>query len=227
MASKKVFDKDYFIDYYLPLTGNFEKKDLIRNKNWFYGWFDALERFYDFQNGKGKKALEVGCAIGAAADILHERGFDVIATDISSYAIKKAKKVLPHITFEIMDIEKEQKKMKNTFDLVYSFEVIEHLQHPEKALKNMYKMLKEGGSVICSTPYPYKYVMWDETHINVRYPEEWVKAFKKAGFKKIEYKHIGFVPFFYRFSRHFHLKLPFGLPSRYFNSTIFIHATKE
>ncbi len=223
---KKVFDEDYFTDYYHAMTGDFAHKDLIRNRNWFYGWFDALKPLYDFSKGKGRKAMEIGCAIGAAASILHDRGFDVIATDISPYAVKKAKKLLPHISFDIVDAEKPPKKYANSQDVIFAFEVIEHLPNPELAIENFRAMLKKGGSLICSTPYPYKYVFVDETHINVRYPEEWVKAFRKAGFKKIEYKHIGFIPFFYRFSPRLHVKLPFGLPIRYFNSTIFIHATK-
>lgn len=208
------------------MTGDFEKKDLIRNKNWFYGWIESLHGIYDFKSGRGRKVMEIGCAIGGASSILYDRGFNVIATDISPYAVKKAKKLLPAITFDIVDIEKPPKKYNNSQDLVFAFEVIEHLPQPEKAIENMKNILKTGGTIICSTPYPYKYVFRDKTHINVRYPKEWIKTFKKVGFNKVSYKHIGFLPFFYRFSKRFHLKLPFGLPTRYFNSTIFIHAKK-
>jgi 2-polyprenyl-3-methyl-5-hydroxy-6-metoxy-1,4-benzoquinol methylase len=163
---KKVFSKDYFEDYYLPMTGNFTLQDLERNKNWFYGWFNALQPIYDFtkgragSRGKKKKILEIGCAIGGAAAILHERGFDVTATDISPFAVKKAKKILPEITFDVLDIETLPKKFINKFDVVFSFEVIEHLENPEKALLNMKAMLKKGGMVINSTPYPYAYVFF-------------------------------------------------------------------
>src|SRR3989344_6068701 len=102
---KKTFDKEYFTDYYFGTTGNFGKKELKRNKNWFHGWFKALQDDYDFVDGKGKNVLEIGCAIGAAADILYERGFNITATDISPYAIKKNQKLLPHIKFKVLDVE--------------------------------------------------------------------------------------------------------------------------
>ncbi len=223
--SKQVFKKDYFKEYYHDLTGDFEQKDLVRNKNWFYGWFNQLQQMYDFKNGKGKKVLEIGCAIGAAADLLSERGFKVTATDISPYAVKNAKKLLPHVTFNVLDIDEPPKK-KNEYDLVYSFEVIEHLPDPEKSIKHMYEMLKEGGVMIASTPYPYNYVYIDKTHINVRYPLEWIDVMRRVGFKKIKFMQKGFIPYFYRFSKYFHIVLPFGVETPYINSPIFLYGEK-
>ena len=222
---KSNFQEKYFTDYYQGLTGNFEHKDVVRNRNWFYGWFDALQNWFDFRTGKHKKVLEIGCSIGAAAQLLSERGFDVIATDISSFAVKKASKIIHDVEFEKLDIE-TSKKYDKSFDLIYAFEVIEHLGQPDKALENMHRMLKKNGVVICSTPYPYGYVFSDLTHINVRHPIDWSRIFARAGFKNIKYKQVGFVPFFYRFSKYLHIKMPFGLPIRYVNSTIFIYAEK-
>lgn len=223
---KKIFDKEYFTNYYQAMTGNFADSDLQRNKNWFHGWFKALNSMYDFSNGKGKKVLEVGCAIGAAASVLHERGFKVTATDISPYAVKKAQKLLPDITCEVLDIEKLPKKFENAFDVIFSFEVIEHLEDPEKALRNMRAMLRKGGVVINSTPYPYGYVFIDSTHINVRHPLDWVRIYKKAGFKDVKYIQKGFIPFFYRFSKRFHFVIPFGINTPYINSPVFIYGKK-
>lgn len=223
---KDIFKKNYFTDYYFGTTGNFTKKELERNKNWFYGWFKALKKDFDFDEGNGRKVLEVGCAIGASADILHERGFDVITSDISEYAIKKNKKLLPHLKCEVLDIE-ETKKYRNTFDLIYSFEVIEHLPNPEKAFKNMFAMLKPGGIVINSSPYPYDYVLYaDKTHVNVRYPSEWISLLRESGFYIIKYRVKSFIPFFYKFSKQLHFILPFGTPDPYINSTIFYIAQK-
>lgn len=222
---KLTFQEKYFIQYYQPMTGKFTDKDLIRNKNWFYGWFEALQPDYNFNAGKKKKVLEIGCAIGAASALLAERGFQVVATDVSEYAVKHAKKIVPGVRFEQMDIE-TTKKFPSTFDLIFSFEVIEHLEKHEQAIANMYRMAKKGGTVICSTPFPYGYVFIDKTHVNVRHPYDWVRIFKRAGFKKVETKQVGFIPFFYRFSKYLHFRLPFGLPTAYINSPVFIIARK-
>ncbi len=221
----RVFDKDYFTEYYEPMTGAFSAVDLQRNKNWFYGWFQKLNDFFPFKKGKGEKILEIGCSIGAAADILSKRGFEVTATDISHFAVENAKKLLPHINFEILDIDAKPVK-QNYYDLIYAFEVIEHLENPRRCLSHMYTMLKPGGKLICSTPYPYPYVYFDETHISVKYPDEWIKLFKGCGFKQVKYKQIGFIPFFYRFSKYLHITLPFGLDTKYINSPVFLYGEK-
>lgn len=226
-TDKSVFKEEYFTKYYAKMTGNFEWKDFVRNYNWFYGWFDAIQNWFDFRNGKNRRTLEIGCSIGSAAALLSERGFDVTASDISSYAIRKAKKILPDIHFIVLDVDQKPKaSMMNKFDLIYGFEVIEHLEDPKKSLKNLRMMLKKNGVIICSTPYPYAYTSIDKTHVSVQYPTEWVRDFREVGFKNIKWKHVGFIPYFYRLSKYLHFRMPFGLPTRYINSTIFIYAQK-
>lgn len=224
---KSVFTQDYFTEYYSAMTGDFSKKYLEKNINWFYGWFNVLMNWFDFREGQGRKVLEFGTAIGAASSILAERGFSVIATDISEYAIRKNKELhtQKNLAFEKMDVE-TSKKFTDEFDLAFGFEVIEHLPLPEKALKNLYRMLKKDGVLICSTPYPYAYVFRDETHVSVKHPLDWERLFRNAGFRNVKYKHVSFVPFLYRFSKYFHINFSFGLPTPYLNSTIFVYGQK-
>lgn len=226
-SNNSIFDEKYFTEYYQPMTGEFSEKDLERNYNWFFGWFNALQSLYDFREGHNKKVLEIGCAIGAASRILAERSFSVIATDISHHAVTKAAQVNVHknLTFEELDIEK-QSTYSNEFDVIFGFEVIEHLEKHEQALAQVHSMLKPGGVCIFSTPYPYTYVFRDKTHVNVRHPLDWVRIFKKMNFKNVVYKQISFVPLFYKYSKYFHLTFPGGLPTPYINSTIFIYAEK-
>jgi len=225
MPNKNVFHDTYFKEYYSAFTGSFSHQDLERNKRWFTGWFDALQDLFDFKAGNGRKVLEIGCSIGAAAAILEERGFNVLATDFSEYAVKHAKKLLPNIDFQELDIE-ESTQFKSKFDLIFGFEVIEHLPQHEKAIGNMKRMLKPGGVVICSTPRPYAHIYRDVTHVNVRHPKDWQRIFTAAGFRNVKTKDVTFIPFFYKFSPKLHFRLPFPIPTRYLNSTVFIYAQK-
>lgn len=223
---RKTFEEYYFEESpFGRAMGEFTKESLDLSRKWFWGWFNYFNQFADFKNGNNKKVLEIGCAIGGAASILSERGFDVYATDVSRYAIIRAKKLTPQVKFSQVDIEKKI-PFKFKFDIILSFEVIEHLKDPLKAVTKMQKSVKEGGVVICSTPpleHPGSFD--DPTHISVKNAKQWKKLFKQAGFKKVEVKHVTLVPVLWRYSKYLSIIIPFGIIfKRYLNSPLFIIA---
>jgi SAM-dependent methyltransferase len=220
----KKFEESYFEGYYKKMVGDFSPDDLEKAKRWFHGWFKTLESFIPTpRQGNKKSVLEVGCSIGGAAAIAEELGYEVYATDISKYAVKKAEKNLPNIHFFPWDVTTKF-PLNKKFDLIYAFEVVEHLEDPRKAILNLKTLLKPKAILILSTPLPFKYVYNDPTHINVKRPDEWRDIIKDAGFSKITIKRRSFIPFLYRFSRVFSVALPFSVNSRYINSTIFLIA---
>lgn len=220
------FEENYFGEYYKGAVGDFTRKDLDVSKNWFWAWIKKLNQYVPVRNGKGKSILEIGCSIGAVSNILADRGFKVIASDVSEYAVKRAKKLTPKARFIILDIEKGI-PLKEKFDIIIAFEVVEHLKNPEQGVKNMYKGLKAKGTVVISTPYPYKWNYNDPTHINVKYPHEWVKIMKDAGFENVKYRKFSLLPFFYRFNKMFQIIIPFTIPLPYINSPIFFIGKKN
>lgn len=228
MENKK-FEKKYFSGYYRVNVGDFTKKDLEKSINWFTGWFGYLQKFVNLKNGKGKRVLEIGCSIGGASSILSDRGFNVFASDTSDYALLRASKLAKgegrKILFYKFDVQKEI-PIKENFDIIFSFEVIEHLKNPLKAIKNMRSKLKTNGILICSTPDKNYDMSSDPTHINVKTKKEWIKIFKEVGFSNILTSQISFLPFFYNFNKNFHFTLPYPVKSKYVNSPLFIIAKK-
>ncbi len=51
----------------------------------------------------------------------------------------------------------EIKWQSNYFDTVIATEVLEHLHDPEKAIREIYRVLKKGGNVLLSTRFIYPY----------------------------------------------------------------------
>lgn len=228
MKSKKnQFDHEYFSGYYRGNVGNFTKRDLEKSINWFTGWFKYLQRFVDFKKGNRRKALEIGCSIGGAASILADRGFEVFATDVSEDALTRASKLAKEqgrkISFYKFDVQ-DKIPIGQKFDIIYAFEVIEHLKDPFKAIINMKNKLKINGFLICSTPNKSYDMSSDPTHINVKTKEEWIKIFNKAGFRKVQTSQVSFLPLFYKFSKNLHFIFPFPIASKYINSPLFIVA---
>lgn len=213
---KGEFDENYFGIFFKK----YDFSELMFYYRWFKGWINLLDNFLPLKKGTGKKVLEVGCAIGAFSKLLKERGFDVIATDISDYIIKKAAKLQNNIKFRVSDIEKGV-STKKEFDYIFAFEVLEHLKNPRKALFNMKKLLKIDGILVFSTPIPTKQTLADPMHINVHPSSYWINMGDKLKFKKVSYKNVAFIPYFYRFSSLFSIGFPVRIDLPFINNTCF------
>lgn len=217
------FEEDYFEGYFKGIADF----SLSRNKeiyNWFKGIFNYLDHLVPLKNGKNKKALEFGCATGSAAKVLSDWGFEVTATDVSKYAVSRASKLYPQINFFVQDIQKPL-KIKSKFDLTFAFDVIEHLENPEIAIKNMLNVLNPGGIVICSTPDESK-SSGDPSHINVKKPEAWKRIFQKVGFNDIIIRQVTLVPYFYRWHWRLNFAIPFVIPLPLMLTPVFIIAKR-
>lgn len=215
------FDKKYYARFFRP-DGTIDSSTY---ENWFYGWYNFVKRYVRLEEKKQKKVLEVGTAIGALAKILAKKGFDVTATDISSFILTKAATNNVDIKFKKVDIEKPI-SLPSDFDYVFAFEVLEHLGKPAAGIKNIKKVLKKGGILIFSTPFVSKDSLKDPTHINVHNPDWWLKLGKNIGFSKVKFTYASFLPFFYRRHRVFSIGIPLKIDNVFANSTCFFFFQK-
>ena len=105
--------------------------------------------FADFKKYKGKQVLEVGCGIGTAAQSFIEHRALYTGVDLSDKSVELAKERLKLFNLEGSIFQANIEELDNIdnkqFDLVYSFGVLHHTPNPEKAMKNIWKMLKQGG----------------------------------------------------------------------------------
>lgn len=80
----------------------------------------------------------------------------------------------------IMNVEK-MTFVDNTFDVVFIFEVLEHVENPNSAFNEIYRVLKDNGTLVGSTPFiigihdaPYDY--WRFTKYGLK---KYLKIFKE------------------------------------------------
>jgi 2-polyprenyl-3-methyl-5-hydroxy-6-metoxy-1,4-benzoquinol methylase len=166
------FEKEYFRDFKYSQRERLIKRYVLEVLKWGSEVSES-----NLLSGKGKTALDVGCAYGYAVDVLESYGYDAIGVDISKYSVKQAKKTCP-TNFVVCDVQKTFPFKNKVFDLVTCFEVLEHLTHPLEAIKNMFKSCKQ--IMICTTPNkaverPIKKIVrdFDKTHISLKVPWEW------------------------------------------------------
>jgi ubiquinone/menaquinone biosynthesis C-methylase UbiE len=100
---------------------------------------------------KSNKILEVGCGEGTKLNQISDSKNNTFGIDVSSVAIKIAKKKYPKINFKICDAKKLSFE-DNNFDLVYSAFVLEHTFNPELVLKEMIRVVKVGGKICLLAP---------------------------------------------------------------------------
>lgn len=99
----------------------------------------------DLQTVTGK-VLDVGCGAGGFTSALkHYRpDLSVYGVDIGKKAIASAKKYYPHVAFSTGDIYALPYKNAQ-FDGIVIEDVLEHLEHPEKAIAEIERVLKPQG----------------------------------------------------------------------------------
>lgn len=95
------------------------------------------------------RILDIGCGYGFFLETAKKRGWEVYGTEVSREACDKceAKGIKMHYgKFETCDFE------DGYFDIVVSFEVIEHLQNPQEIIKCTNRVLRSGGLLYLTTP---------------------------------------------------------------------------
>jgi ubiquinone/menaquinone biosynthesis C-methylase UbiE len=112
-----------------------------------------IPRFAEFPRWAGKRVLEVGCGIGTDTINFARAGAEVTAVDLSEKSLEIAQKRaqiygLNNITFVQSNVEDLARSISTSlFDLVYSFGVIHHTPHPERALSQVSAVLRPGGTL--------------------------------------------------------------------------------
>ena len=162
------------------MTPEFDKGELI--------YYEHIARYiFASQFIKNKSVLDVACGSGYGVKILLEHGAkNVIGVDNSKETIFHAKKYygLKNATFVLADALKLPFK-NNEFDVVTSFETIEHLKNRDLFIREVKRVLKERGLFILSTPNILVYPKGNPFHIKEFNPAE-LQSFLKKYFKNIK-----------------------------------------
>ncbi|MFC1541347.1 class I SAM-dependent methyltransferase, partial [Candidatus Latescibacterota bacterium] len=177
-------------------------------KKKLYGRFRISRNFLNPQ--KNDTILSIGCKEAELESYIIDEVKSITAIDINCIIIEENIGKYPNITFEYGDIIRGTDYPDESFDKILFLEVLEHLPDntEEKALKENFRLLKTGGTMVISTPNdtPVAAIM-DPAHwlINHRHykPDKVKTMLDKAGFT-VESEYIGggiiemvWIPVFY------------------------------
>lgn len=114
----------------------------------------VLETISKFRITGDRKLLEIGCGEGRDAQVLLDRGFNLLATDVSPEAIAYCKKLLPahQAHFRVLDCIRD--RLPEKFDFIYAVAVI-HMLVPDADRTAFYRFIHrhltpDGIALICT-----------------------------------------------------------------------------
>ncbi len=161
---------------------------IMRLAGWYNTWlFSTIEPYL------GKEILEVGAGIGNFTALLAEKG-KVTATDVNPSYVTDLKSRLRGVNVGFGDVEKGNFFFKNAlFDTIICFNVLEHIKNDQKALKNIYSLLKPSGKLVLLVPaHRILYSSFDRNlgHFRRYDKKEVTDMLRTSGFKTVSGKFL-------------------------------------
>jgi SAM-dependent methyltransferase len=124
---------------------------------WRSGQERRLQMMTAYADFRGAKVLEAGCGLGMYASQIRRRyAAQVDAFDIEAARAHKASLEVPRV---LVAAGEALPYPANTFDVVYSNEVIEHVQDDRQMMRELVRVTRMGGRVLIFCPnrgYPFE-----------------------------------------------------------------------
>ncbi|XGB44053.1 MAG: class I SAM-dependent methyltransferase [Nodosilinea sp. LVE1205-7] len=156
----------------------------------------------------------MGCGNGSLSHALAQRGYDVVGLEESPSGVAIAQRHFPDCQFIQGSLYSPLELLDNSFDLVISIEVIEHLFYPKELPRLAKRCLKPHGRLIISTPYhgylknlalalsgsldSHYGVHWDGGHIKFFSVPSLSQLLMAEGYSALEFKFAGRLPYLWK-----------------------------
>ena len=140
----------------------------------------------DFVQGD---VLEVGCGEGRGIDLILDKAKSYTAIDKIEPVIDQLRKKYPSGKFVSGNIPPLTQFADKSFDRIFSFQVIEHIEDDHLFLKEINRVLKPGGIALITTPNRLRSLSRNPWHIREYTAGELTDLAKKY-FSKVEMKGI-------------------------------------
>ncbi|HEY9673834.1 MAG TPA: methyltransferase domain-containing protein [Waterburya sp.] len=161
------------------------------------------------------RVLDLGCGNGSLSHRIAQQGYEVVGVEDSEQGVAIARQTFPNCHFIHASVyELPFADLENSFDIVLSAEVIEHLLYPRELVRAAKKCLKPNGHLIVTTPY-HGYLknlaiallgkmdqhfdpLWDGGHIKFFSVSTLRELLETENYTEIQFKFSGRVPFLWK-----------------------------
>ncbi len=154
----------YRFYYPFELSGDSDFYEFFQKFDWYYmpwKWehdlsVQLIEKF------KSVDVLEIGCARGAFLSELKSRFNNLrlygleLNKEAASFALSTGLNVVDQLIETFSEFNSEK------FDLVCSYQVLEHISNPKSFIENSLKCLRRGGKLIICVPNNNSFLKYEE-----------------------------------------------------------------
>jgi len=114
----------------------------------------------------GNKMLEIGSGNGDFVERMSSLGFQCFGLELNSEAVEMCQKKGLTVFNETIQ-EHAEKKEYDAYDLVCSFQVMEHIGNINEVIEASIKCLKKGGKLVISVPNNDSFLGYDRNYLNM------------------------------------------------------------
>ncbi len=109
---------------------------------------DRVQAIVDamLDESKPLRVLEAGC--GSRSHIQLSRNTQIVGIDVSEEMLERNDQLDEKIRGDIQTYPLD----RSSFDIIFCWDVLEHLPHPERALQNFMHAVREGGIIVLGAP---------------------------------------------------------------------------
>lgn len=168
---------------------------------WYWDWRDKI--VFSFITSKDHRILDLGCGEGITLERLKSLfpHHDIMGVDLDPENVTICgQHNLPVKSGDIYSLDLPD----NSYDVVLFLEVLEHLHHPDLALKEINRVLRPGGKIIILFPHDFIFLLarlatlkfkeasYDPGHLCQWTPKKITAALSNLGFTVTATRNIPF-----------------------------------
>ncbi len=112
-----------------------------------------------------KRVLDAGCGIGLLAQFFVKKKCQVVAIDVRQENISSLRQRFPKLAKSsfVIDLEKDDLSPLGSFEIVFAYGLLYHLEKPEVVIEKLVKVCKEFLLLeSCVTDHPEPLNLWQE-----------------------------------------------------------------